>query len=119
VSAVRALAEAKAAGVEVVAKGGRLHLRALAEPSRELLARLHAYKPELLAILSGDRCRFCGELMRWPAAVGIILADSTALHHGCAELFEVERLKRPTADAFTSGTLPEKAEPMAGDEPLP
>jgi hypothetical protein len=48
--------------------------------------------------------------MGWPAAVGVVLADGTALHHRCSELFHVDRIKRLAANAFSPDAMADKAE---------
>jgi hypothetical protein len=48
--------------------------------------------------------------MGWPGAVGVVLGDGTALHHGCAELFHVERIMRLARNAPSPDALTDEAE---------
>ena len=64
-------------------------------------------------------CRHCGEPMGWPRPVGLTLGDGTALHHRCAELFEVDRVKSRAANALTPAALVDEAELTARGEVLP
>src|SRR5215213_4605541 len=84
--------EAEAAGVTLTLSGSEVHLEAATAPPPELLAQLRAARVEVVEILRGDRCRRCGERMGWPAPVGVVEGTGTALHHGCYEAAEVERL---------------------------
>jgi hypothetical protein len=114
VNAARLLDAAAAARVRLRAeKDGTV--KVLARPSDvppDLLAALRAHKAELPGLLTGNICRWCGERMGWPGPVGIVLADGTALHHRCAELFEVERLKRRAENAFAREAMTDPAEVM-------
>jgi hypothetical protein len=40
-------------------------------------------KPEVIETMTGERCRRCGERMRWPEPDGVVYADGTAEHHAC------------------------------------
>src|SRR4051812_26411743 len=60
-------------------------------PSADLLARLREAKPELVELLRGDRCRWCGDRLAWPGPAGIVFADGTAECLRC-EAREVGRL---------------------------
>jgi hypothetical protein len=57
--------------------------------------------------------------MGWPGPAGIILADGTALHHGCAERFHVERIRRLAENAFSPDAMADEAELTLQGEPLP
>lgn len=95
-SAAALLAEADAGGFRpVLAAGGRLRVPASAPP--DLLARLREPKPELIAILSGGVCRRCGEPMGWPAPVGVVFGDGTALHHACRAADDLARVRSALA----------------------
>jgi hypothetical protein len=60
----------------------------------------------------GARCRYCGEPIAWPAAIGLVFADGTAAHPACAERAEVERIRRRAANANTPDALADEAEVM-------
>jgi hypothetical protein len=114
VTAVGLLDAAAAAGVPLRAERDGT-VKVLVRPSQvppDLLVALRAHKAELAALLAGDVCRWCGERMNWPGPVGVRLGDGTALHHRCAELFEVERLKRRAENAFSREAMADPAEVM-------
>jgi hypothetical protein len=48
-----------------------------------------------------------------------MLADGTALHHGCAERFHVERIRRRAENASSPEALADEAELTVRGEPLP
>ena len=102
-SAVRALAEARAAGVELWCDGPRVRWRG--SPTDELLARLRPFRAEVAEVLRGDRCRLCGEPLAWPGPAGVVYADSTAECVACADR-EVGRIlaaaERVTAPEFAA-----------------
>jgi hypothetical protein len=114
VTAAGLLDEAAAVGVLLRAeKDGTV--KVLARPSEvppDLLAALRAHKAELAALLAGNVCRWCGDRMGWPGPVGVMLADGTALHHRCGELFHVERIKRLAENAFSHEAMADPAEIM-------
>ena len=50
--------------------------RASKAPEEPVLAAVTM--PEIVELLRGDRCRWCGERMAWPGPAGIVSADETA-----------------------------------------
>jgi hypothetical protein len=117
VSAIRALAEARAADVELWCDGPRVRWRG--SPTDELLARLRPFRAEVAEVLRGDRCRLCGGLLPWPGPAGLTYADGTAECMPCADgeawsLLEAGRRAVESADA-----LADPAELTARGEPLP
>jgi hypothetical protein len=110
-------AQAQGAGVRLrLAEDGKVKVPASTPP--ELLDRLRIHKLELTALLRGDICRYCGEPMGWPQPAGVVLADGTALHHGCAQRFRVERIRRVAENAFSPGVMAEEAELAVRGEPI-
>jgi hypothetical protein len=105
---------AAAAGVQLrVEPNGAV--KVLARPSDvppDLLAALREHKAELAAVLAGNACRWCGEPMGWPAPVGVVLGDDTAMHTRCGEEFHVERIKRLAENAFSREAMADPAEIM-------
>ena len=89
-SAAALLAEARAAGVTLRLAGSTP--KVAGSPSPELLARLRAARVEVVELLRGDRCRWCGGHMGWPAPVGVVEGTGASLHHHCYHTAEVERL---------------------------
>jgi hypothetical protein len=89
VSAAALLAEAREAGVTLRLVGATP--KVAGSPPPELLARLREARGEIVELLRGDRCRWCGERMAWPRPSGIVFADGTAECSRC-EAREVERL---------------------------
>jgi hypothetical protein len=83
VTAAAALREASAAGVSLRLVDGTA--KVAGAPSAELLARLREHKQEIVEILGADRCRWCGERLAWPIAVGVILGNDTAECMCCAD----------------------------------
>ena len=84
-SALSLLREAEDAGLRVWVKDGRLRVSSDDPPFAELLARLRASKNEVRAILTGDRCRHCGEPINWKKPGGVAFADFTGAHEACFE----------------------------------
>jgi hypothetical protein len=91
-TALAALAEARGAGVELQVDAGRLRLNAKASPPAELLDRLRQHKAEVMELLTGARCRYCGGMIDWRTAGAVAFADGTAAHVACYEQAEVARL---------------------------
>jgi hypothetical protein len=58
----------------------------------DLLDGLRLAKAEVLALLSGDRCRFCGATLGWSQPGALAFADGSAAHVACADRAEVARL---------------------------
>jgi hypothetical protein len=79
------LAEARGAGLTVWLAGEEIRLRAPEAPPVELLARLCAAKAELLALLRGDTCRYCGRPILWPHPGAVAFGDGTGAHLLCYE----------------------------------
>ena len=102
--AAAALALAQAAGVRLRVDKGRLKLvgRPEAVPV-EVLAGLREHKAEVLELLTGCRCRYCGRRVVWTEPGGITFADGTAAHVLCYDQAEIARLlaagRRTTKDA--------------------
>ena len=88
-SAAAVLAEAWRAGVSLRLVDGKARVRGTI--ALDLLERLRDHKVDIIEILSGDRCRTCGEHLPWPAPAGVIFADGTAECMACADR-EVGRL---------------------------
>jgi hypothetical protein len=92
VKATRLLAEANAAGVIVqLEPDGRVRLAAEREPPAHLLTELRLHKPEVVALLRGERCRHCGERIDWTWPGTVAFADGQAAHLACYERVETER----------------------------
>jgi hypothetical protein len=84
--------------------------RASKAPEGPVLAAMTM--PEVIELLRGDRCRWCGERMAWPGPAGIVFADETA-ECGRCEAREVERLLAAGRRAVESpDALPDPAETM-------
>ena len=77
------LREVRGVGLSVRLDGGRLLAAANSPP--ELLARLRAHKAEIVEILRADRCRWCGEPLRWPGPAGVVLGDGLAECMPCVD----------------------------------
>ena len=109
--------EAEASGVRLrLTADGKVKVGGGALP--ELLGRLREHKLELAELLAGHLCRHCGEVMGWPAPVGVMFADGTGAHHGCHERSEVERIRRRAANAATPAALRDPAEVTIRGEEL-
>jgi hypothetical protein len=91
-SAVGLLAEAAAAGISLrVEPAGTVHLTAATSPPAELLAGLREHRREIVALLRGDACRYCGGAIRWAGPGGLVFDDGRGAHVACYERFEGER----------------------------
>ena len=91
--AAAALALAPAAGVRLRVDEGRLKLvgRPEAVPTG-ILASLREHKAEVVELLTGHRCRCCGEPIDWRRPGGVAFADGAAAHVGCYDQAEITRL---------------------------
>jgi hypothetical protein len=82
-SPVDLLREAKGHGILLAVRGSLIEWHAREAPSPDLLDRLRAAKPELVAILKGNSCKICGCVLRWPSPVGVVYGDGTASCMAC------------------------------------
>jgi hypothetical protein len=91
-SAVRLLAEAEAAGINLrLDPDGTVHLTADTPPPASLLTDLREHRREIVALLQGDACRCCGAPIRWAEPGGLVFGDARAAHVACYERHESER----------------------------
>ena len=114
-SAVSLLREAADTGVDLAPRPdgtlqARFH-RGAASP--DLLAQLRAHKAELVEILTGWRCRHCGQRLAWPAPVGVTHGDGRASCFSCY----YEQAAHRAVEAHDA--LVDEAELMLHGEPLP
>lgn len=84
-TAVEILRAARSSGLAVTATGTGLRLRGEHPPTAELVALIRAHKTELVEILTGHRCRECGEAIVWRRPGAVAFADGTAAHLTCHE----------------------------------
>jgi uncharacterized cupin superfamily protein len=91
--AAAALALAQEAGVRLRVDAGRLKLvgRPEAVPTG-ILASLREHKAEVVELLTGHRCRYCGRRLDWTQPGAVIFADSSAAHVLCYDQAEIARL---------------------------
>jgi hypothetical protein len=91
--AVAALALAQEAGVRLRVDEGRLKVVGRPETvPAELLATLREHKAEVLELLTGHRCRCCGEPIDWRRPGGVAFADGLSAHVDCYDEAEIARL---------------------------
>jgi hypothetical protein len=91
-SAIALLAEAAAAGVSLrLEPAGTVHLTATTPPSAELLAGLREHRREIVALLRGDACRYCGGPIRWSEPGGLVFDDGRGAHVHCYDRVETAR----------------------------
>ena len=113
-SAVRALADPQRAGVQLqAAPDGKV--RVLGRPEDvppELLTALRAHKAELAALLAGRACRRCGGPIYDQQPGWLAFRDGTAAHLACEDRWEIERIKRQAAKAFSREAMADPAEVM-------
>ena len=83
-------------GVRLAVSGGFIEWQASQTPPQDFLAAIAAIKPELVEILHGDRCRWCGDRLAWPGPAGIVFADHTAECMPCTDR-EVAACSPPAA----------------------
>jgi hypothetical protein len=114
VSGAALLREAAQVGVTVRLVEGKP--KVAGNPPPELLARLREHKPEIVEILKADRCRWCGEILRWPGPVGVVLGDGLAECMPCVDR-EVARIWASAERAVESpDALSDPAEVMLRGE---
>jgi hypothetical protein len=92
--AAAALALAQEAGVRLRVDEGKLKVvgRPEAVPA-EVLATLREHKTEVLELLTGHRCRYCGRRLDWrEPGVAIAFADGSGGCLRCYEEAEIARL---------------------------
>ena len=120
-SAVGLKMAVEAAGGRLRREGGELVV--VAPKGRlgpELLAELRERKGQLLAVLAGERCRYCEGAIEWRRPGGVTFADGTVAHLGCYEEAEAARLRSAACPAVASPVAPaDEAELTARGEPLP
>ncbi len=110
--------DAEASGVRLrLSADGKVKVGGGAPP--ELLSRLRERKLELAELLAGYLCRHCGEVMNWPAPVGVMFADGSGAHHACHERAEVERVRARAGNALSVLALADEAEVTVRGEVLP
>ncbi len=110
--------DAEASGVRLrLSADGKVKVGGGVPP--ELLARLREHKLALAELLAGYLCRHCGEVMNWPAPVGVMFADGTGAHHACHERAEVERIRARAKNAVSREAAADPAELTVRGEPLP
>jgi hypothetical protein len=90
---VAALAQAQEAGVRLRVDAGKLKVVGRPETvPAEVLATLRQHKAEVLELLTGSRCRYCGRRLDWrePGAA-IAFADGSG---GCVRCYEAAEITR-------------------------
>ena len=113
-TAAALLREAAQAGVTVRLADGKPKVGG--NPPPELLARLREHKAEIVEILKADRCRWCGEPLRWPGPAGVVLGDGLAECMPCVDR-EVGRIWASAERAVESpDALTDPAEVMLRGE---
>jgi tubulysin polyketide synthase-like protein len=91
--AVAALALAQEAGVRLRVDEDKLKVIGRPETvPAEALATLRQHKAEVLELLTGHRCRYCGRRVTWNEPSGVPFADGTAAHVSCYDQAEIARL---------------------------
>jgi hypothetical protein len=110
VSAAKLLGEARRSGVRLRLADGR-KIKVAGNPDPDLLDRLRRHKPELIEIMTGDRCRHCGEPMAWPGPAGVVHADGTAEHHECRTWAAASRVLAGVVGTSDEGELIVRGEP--------
>jgi hypothetical protein len=91
--AAAALALAQEAGVRLRVDAGRL--KVVGQPEAvpaEVLATLREHKAEVLELLTGHCCRYCGRRVTWREPGGVPFVDGTAAHVLCYNQAEIARL---------------------------
>ena len=109
--------KARAAGVALILVHGVLKARGPID--RDLRDNLRENKAAIIEILTGDRCRACGEHLSWPAPAGVIFADGMAECMACADR-EVGRLLTAGERSVSSpDALADEAEITISEKYLP
>jgi len=85
---IELLKRAAGFGMTLTAVGSWLDWQALAAPPAAFLEELQVHKVELLALLRGERCRYCSGAIDWRCPSSVGFADQTGAHLGCYERAE-------------------------------
>jgi hypothetical protein len=92
-SATALLLKLQGAGATVLADGSELVVKAPAGVLSPLLvSELRDRKREVLAVLAGERCRYCEGPLDWRRPGGVAFADGTGAHLGCHGEAEIAHL---------------------------
>lgn len=119
-TAAELLRRAHVEGVAIWREGERVRFAASRPPASDLLDGLRRAKAEVLALLSGERCRFCAGPLDWSGPGAIPFADRSAAHLTCADRAEVARLLAAGRRAVESpDALSDPAEVTLRGEELP
>lgn len=86
----------------MTAVGDWVDWQALVAPPATFVEALRAHKPALLALLRGDRCRYCGSAVDWHRPNNVAFVDRTGAHLEC---YERTAAARPARDG-TPGSWP-------------
>ena len=113
-SAAALLTRLQNAGASVRHDDGKLLIRApTGRLTPDLVEELRHRKPLLLAILAGDRCRYCEDAIDWRRPHAVAFGDGTGAHLACYEEAEVARLLEAGRRAVESpDALADTAEAM-------
>jgi hypothetical protein len=120
-SAVSLVMAVEAVGGRLRADGAELVVEApKGRLGPELVAELRDRKRQVLALLAGERCRYCEGAIEWRRPGGVTFADGTGAHLGCYEEAEVARLRAAARRAVEDpDALGDPAELTARGEALP
>jgi len=119
-AAIRIVHEAELLRVTPYVMDGFIYWTAQQTPADPFLVRLAAVKPELIQLLDGSLCRYCGDRMDWRSGDALAFGDGTAAHLTCADAVEVARpLAAGQRAANSAGARADEAEAMRHGGPLP
>lgn len=85
-TAVRAAAlvvDARACGLDITLRDGRVRVAGEGDAPADLLDRLRTERANVLRVLAGDACVYCGERVAWPDAEAVVFATGEGAHLGC------------------------------------
>ena len=83
--AVALVVEARARGLDITLRDGRVRVAGEGDAPADLLDRLRAERPDVVRVLAGDACVYCGERVPWPNAEAVVFATGEGAHLSCYE----------------------------------
>jgi hypothetical protein len=90
--AAQALAAATRAGVRLRLHGAGVKVAGRPEAvPPDILAELRRHRTQLVELLRGQRCRYCGGAIAWQKEGGVAFADGQGAHVDCYRAAETAR----------------------------
>ncbi|WP_027133429.1 TubC N-terminal docking domain-related protein [Geminicoccus roseus] len=104
-------------GIELRARGAELSFKAPAGALDAVTVEsIRQLKPDLLRLLDGSTCRWCGLPMARRGTPAVSLADGTSLHGECRTDFDIDRIERAAKRGLSSTLTADPAEVVVRGE---